>query len=50
MDLAARLQTLGMKVDQAAISRIESGNYEITDIEITLIAKALNVDIGWLFG
>jgi transcriptional regulator with XRE-family HTH domain len=50
VDLAARLQTLGLQLDQAAISRIESGTHEVTDIEISIIAKALGVTVGWLFG
>jgi len=50
IDLAARLQTLGLQVDQAAVSRIESGSHEVTDVETAIIAKALGVTIGWLFG
>lgn len=50
IDLAARLQTLGLQVDQAAVSRIESGSHEVTDVEIAMIAKALGVTGGWLFG
>ena len=50
VDLAARLQTLGLPVDQAAVSRIESGALEVTDIEAATIAKALGVTVGWLFG
>ena len=49
-DLAARLQTLGLQVDQAAVSRIESGSHEVTDVEVAMIAKALEVTVGWLFG
>ena len=49
-DLAARLQTLGLHLDQAAISRIESGAHEVTDVEVAVIAKALGVTAGWLFG
>lgn len=49
-DLAARLQTVGLQVDQAAVSRIESGSREVTDKEAALIAKALGVTVGWLFG
>ncbi len=48
-DLAARLQTLGLQVDQAAVSRIESGSHEVTDVEVAIIAKALGVKVGWLF-
>ncbi len=50
IDLAARLQTLGLQVDQAAVSRIESGSHEVTDVEVAMIAKALGVTVGWLFG
>jgi transcriptional regulator with XRE-family HTH domain len=50
IDLAARLQMLGLPVDQAAISRIESGSHEVTDVEVAMIAKVLGVTIGWLFG
>ncbi len=50
IDLVARLQTLGLRVDQAAVSRIESGTHVVTDVEVTIIAKALGVKVGWLFG
>ena len=50
MDLAARLQILGLPIDQAAVSRIESGSHEVTDVEVAMIAKALGVTVGWLFG
>jgi transcriptional regulator with XRE-family HTH domain len=50
VELAARLQTMGLQVDQAAISRIESGAHEVTDMEVGKIAKALGVTVAWLFG
>ncbi len=50
IDLAARLQTMGLPMDQAAVSRIESGFHVVTDMEIAAIAKALGVTVGWLFG
>ena len=50
IDLAARLQTLGLSLDQAAVSRIEYGSHEVTDVEVAMIAKALGVTVGWLFG
>ena len=50
VDLAARLQTLGLPMDQAAVSRIESGSHVVTDVEVAAIAKALGVTVGWLFG
>ena len=49
IDLAARLQTAGLQIDQAAVSRIESGTHEVTDKEAKIIADALGVTIAWLF-
>ena len=48
-DLAARLQTQGLQLEQAAVSKIESGYREVTDMEVVIIAKALGVSISWLF-
>ena len=47
-DLAARLQTAGLQLDQAMISRIESGARLVTDYELKEIAKALKVEAKWL--
>ena len=47
-DLVARLQLLGMKIDQGMISRIEQGDRLVTDIEVKGIAKALKVSVEWL--
>ena len=49
MELAARLQVLGIKIDRPAISKLESGSRPITDIEVAAIAKILKVPISWLF-
>ena len=49
-DLAARLQTHGLQLEQAAVSKIESGYREVIDTEVATIAKVLGVTIGWLFG
>ena len=49
-DLAARLQLLGLQVDRVTISKIETGYREVTDIEARTIAKALKVNIQWLYG
>jgi HTH-type transcriptional regulator, cell division transcriptional repressor len=49
-DLSARLQLDGLKIDRYAILRIESGRREISDIEIAAIARALGVEVSWLFG
>jgi transcriptional regulator with XRE-family HTH domain len=47
--LAARLQTLNVDLDQTAISKIESGKRPITDIEIVAICKALGITVSTLF-
>lgn len=48
-DLVAQLQLLGIKIDQAGLSKLENGNRPITDIEIAAIAKILKVPLSWLF-
>ena len=48
-ELAARLQVSGIKIDRPAISKLETGNRPVTDIEIVAIARILNVPISWLF-
>jgi len=50
VDLVARLQLLGMMIDQSGISKIESGSRPVSDVEATALAKALNVSVAWLFG
>jgi transcriptional regulator with XRE-family HTH domain len=49
-DLAARLQVEGLRLERAAISKIETGYREVTDVEAAAIAKALGVSIAWLMG
>jgi transcriptional regulator with XRE-family HTH domain len=46
--LAARLQILGMTVDRAGVSKIENGIRTVTDVEILMLSKALNVSPAWL--
>ena len=41
--LADLLQLEGLDVDKNAVQKIESGQRFITDIELKIIAKALNV-------
>lgn len=48
-DLAARLQIKGLRVDRAAISKIETGYREVSDIEAAAISEALGVSISWFF-
>ncbi len=48
-DLVARLQVLGITIDQSGLSKLESGQRPVSDIEVAALAKALNVSISWLF-
>ena len=48
-DLVAQLQVLGIKIDQAGLSKLENGNRPITDIEIIAIARILKVPVSRLF-
>ena len=49
-DLVARLQLLGVMIDQSTLSKIESEQRPVTDIEVVAIAKALKVSVAWLLG
>ena len=49
-DLAARLEVLGLDIDQAKISKIEMGVRPVFDYELVEISKALKVSVGWLLG
>ncbi|OGN89518.1 MAG: hypothetical protein A2158_04615 [Chloroflexi bacterium RBG_13_46_14] len=42
-ELIARLQVLGVMIDQSALSKIENGQRPVSDIEIIAFAKALRV-------
>ena len=46
--LAARLQTEGLGVNQNSISRIETGKRLVADFELVALSKVLSVDIEWL--
>ena len=48
IDLVARLQVLGMQIDQSGLSKIESGRRPVTDFEVIALARALNVSVAWL--
>ena len=49
-DLVARLQLLGLKVDQATISKIEHGRRPVLDTELVALSRALKVSAAWLLG
>jgi len=46
--LAARLQTEGLGVNQNSISRIETGKRLVADFELVALSKVLDVGIDWL--
>ena len=48
-ELAARVQALGVDIDQTAISRIESAERQVTDIEIIAVCRALGIQVADLF-
>lgn len=47
-DLAARLQTQGILIEQDSISRIEIGTRFVADYEVKVLAKVLNIPLEWL--
>ena len=48
IDLVARLQVLGMKIDQSGVSKIETGRRPVLDYEVVTLADALKVNVEWL--
>ena len=46
--LAARLQTQGITIERDSISRIEIGTRFVTDYELKILAKTLDVSMEWL--
>ncbi|MBR2895570.1 MAG: helix-turn-helix transcriptional regulator [Oscillospiraceae bacterium] len=49
-NLAARMQINGVAIEWEAISKIETGDRFVTDYELKIFAKVLNVSIEWLIG
>ena len=47
-ELVARLQVLGMMIDQSGVSKLESGQRPVFDTEVVVLAKALKVSVVWL--
>ncbi|MCR4845855.1 MAG: helix-turn-helix domain-containing protein [Eubacterium sp.] len=43
--LADKLQVEGLDIDKTAVQRIEAGKRFVTDIEIVIIPKALNITV-----
>ncbi len=46
--LAQKLQVAGLDVDKNTVQRIESGQRFVTDIELVVLSKVLNVSIETL--
>ncbi|WP_405155852.1 helix-turn-helix domain-containing protein [Paenibacillus sp. FSL K6-0108] len=49
-EFLARLQTLGLDISQTSLSRLEGQYRLVQDYEVVVIAKALEVSIGYLLG
>lgn len=47
-DLAARVQTTGVILEQDAISRIKNGSRMVQDYELRALAEVLGVTADWL--
>jgi len=48
LELVARLQVLGMKIDQPGLSKLEGGRRPVFDIEVVALAETLKVSVTWL--
>lgn len=49
-ELAARMQVLNINLDQQMISKIERNLRIVTDYELAVFCRVLNVDEKWLLG
>lgn len=49
-EFAAQLQVNGINIERDSISRIEIGTRFVADYELMMIAKLLDVSVGWLLG
>lgn len=49
-ELSGQLAALGVTIDRAGVSKIESGTRSVLDYEVKALAKALGVSVGWLLG
>ena len=45
-ELADRLQIAGLDIDKNAVQRIEAGKRFVTDIELVVLSKVLNVSLN----
>ncbi len=49
LELIARLQVLGVSINQPTLSKIETGCRPVSDIELIAFAEALKVPVSQLF-
>ena len=49
-DLIARLQLLGMMMDQSSLSKIENNQRPVNDVEVIALAEGLQVSSAWIVG
>jgi len=50
INLMKLLQLEGLDINQAQLSKIEHGIRPVSDIEVAVFAKVLNVSASWLLG
>lgn len=50
MELAAKMQVLGVVIEREAISKIETGDRLVTDYELAAFAEIFQVSAQWLIG
>jgi transcriptional regulator with XRE-family HTH domain len=48
--LSGKLARLGIQLDRAAISKIESNHRYVLDYELKALAEVLSVEVNWLLG
>lgn len=49
-DLAAKLQIAGVIMERDSVSRIEIGTRFVTDYELMVLSKVLDVSMQWIVG
>ena len=47
-ELAAKMQTMNVNIDQQMISKIEKNQRQVTDYELVCICKCLGVSLDWM--
>ncbi len=47
-DVAAKLQTMNVNIDQQMISKIEKNKRQVTDFEVACLCKCLNIQPNYL--